>query len=648
MADAFSTALAGFRRWAKTAARKLSGDPNADADELSLLFGYMRDYLEISGPSELRPGHIERLLLDVYPRKVVVETREETAVTIAAIRDFLVYLADRHELPEGIARQLGRELDEIEPRFADAVMDPANWGMGRAIATAMSRDGVDFTDQADVDRWIAGYNAGLAAAGGLLDGYGSGFDDDEEDIEPIGIKEAFRLPDEMPPMRLPSEPELAELARKSPLVGRLAAIATWVGSGREVTADGDLAADDLAEAVRELAAHVDATALPYLWDLAYTTDFTDVDDDGVLAIRGTLADEWAAADDECTLDVWATTFYKVLAGTLEFAEALDTGRSAPLDLSGHGTGLAVVLFMNRGQGLPVAAASEMLRSVAVGELPAEQASRAWNAWISAHGDPARMLLDQLADLGAVELTEDRAGDDQQTWAMMTPLGLWAVRGLIQDDGVEIPLLPPTDEMTAADLLAMAETATQEQFTAEAAAWRTHRAPESAARELLAAATAARPGARLLAITEVTELGAAAESAWRDVLGEAELSSYAKAALAQFTDLTAGDPWPADLEPTMEDAAWMLTDLLVVEAEDDEPDAALVAAKLAEMVPPGAEPALFDVMARTSHPDTANVLTLIGRSHPDKKVAKAARRAAYRAAGRQEARAAGRGSASRHA
>jgi len=41
-----------------------------------------------------------------------------------------------------------------------------------------------------------------------------------------------------------------------------------------------------------------------------------------------------------------------------------------------------------------------------------------------------------------------------------------------------------------------------------------------------------------------------------------------------------------------------------------------------------------VMARLPHPDVADVLTLIGQHHPDKKVAKAARRSAYRASSRK--------------
>jgi hypothetical protein len=43
----------------------------------------------------------------------------------------------------------------------------------------------------------------------------------------------------------------------------------------------------------------------------------------------------------------------------------------------------------------------------------------------------------------------------------------------------------------------------------------------------------------------------------------------------------------------------------------------------------AELAVFELMARAPHPDAADVLTVIGKHHPDKKIAKLARKSAYR-------------------
>jgi hypothetical protein len=44
-----------------------------------------------------------------------------------------------------------------------------------------------------------------------------------------------------------------------------------------------------------------------------------------------------------------------------------------------------------------------------------------------------------------------------------------------------------------------------------------------------------------------------------------------------------------------------------------------------------------MMARVPHPQAADVLTAIGRYYPDKQIAKAARKAAYKAASRRAAR-----------
>src|SRR5204863_6757429 len=79
--------------------------------------------------------------------------------TIPAVRDLLAFLADTGRLADTAARKFGRELDQVAPRFADAVMDPSRWGMARSITQAMVAEGVDITDSATVQEWIAAYNA---------------------------------------------------------------------------------------------------------------------------------------------------------------------------------------------------------------------------------------------------------------------------------------------------------------------------------------------------------------------------------------------------------------------------------------------------------------------------------------------------------
>jgi hypothetical protein len=271
----------------------------------------------------------------------------------------------------------------------------------------------------------------------------------------------------------------------------------------------------------------------------------------------------------------------------------------------------------------VALADEVIREGATGELSAAEAAEAWAAWTRDHGGPAGVLLRRLSELGAVRLDDE----DEGPVTRLMPLGSWAVREQLIASGVDLPLLPPPAEMTAADLVGAAEGASEEEFAAETDAWLALREPGPAARELLDFGAVAGPAERMTAVTVVHHLGDAAEPAWRAALDVPALRPYAKMALAD----TAGGALPG-LEPQASDIAWLVADMLAAMPEELEPEE--LSAEFAEAIPAGTEEALFDAMARLPHPDAAAVLTLIGEHHPDKKTAKTARRYAYKAASRQ--------------
>ena len=621
-ADPFDAALTGFERWTATTKRKLSADP---VGEVETLLALMRDYLDVEGPADLGAGDLKELLLSIYPRKMTVFDAADTEDTIPAVRDFLAYLTERGEIPDGTARALERELDEIAPRFAGVMMDPSNWGMAGSLVHAMTADGVDLDDQAAVARWISAYNAGLAE-----------FGDEEDEDDVVDLKEAFGLPDQLAPVRLPEPGELAALARRAPLMAQLRKLAWWLGAGRAVTEDEELASGDAAEAAAELG--LDVERLQSLWWLALDAAFIELNEDGADATPGESAQAWDDGDDDAVLDIWEMVFDLVVGDALDDAASLDPERSDELDFSGHGAALAVTLFLARPDGFSVADISELIRVSATAELLPAQAENAWQSWVSAHGDPARLLLDLLTGLQAIEVADAEDGPE----ARLTPLGLAGVRTQLIDSGVEIPLLPDAEHMTAAQLIAMAEYASEEEFTTETAAWLSYRTAEPAARELLAVAAASDPASRILAVgVVITEIGAPAEPVWREVLDQAELRTYGKAALIT---LSGDDPAaaPPELEPDDHDVAWMMTDALAAEGWDDPSDDAgrepeALAKRLGDAIPAGQEPAMFESMARIPHPDAADVLTVIGKLHPDKKIAKLARKSAYKAASRQAAR-----------
>src|SRR5260370_9373840 len=132
----------------------------------------------------------------------------------------------------------------------------------------------------------------------------------------MDLEEAFGLPDRLPPMRLPSAAELAAMARGASLIGQLRAFAAWLGTGRAVTENADLPADELSEVAAALGLDVpsatDEHALPappavgrmrdvprldYLCRLALDAEFIDLDSDETHAIPGEAAQAWQDGDD---------------------------------------------------------------------------------------------------------------------------------------------------------------------------------------------------------------------------------------------------------------------------------------------------------------------------------------------------------------
>jgi hypothetical protein len=466
------------------------------------------------------------------------------------------------------------------------------------------------------------------------------YDFDEADLEPLGfedVADAIGLPDELPALRLPPVAELAEQARACALPVRLAALADWVGAdGRVTTDEGDLSEEDAAEAAQALG--VSPEELQFLWEYAFSGDWIDFDEEDEDLDAGTAhvsraetAQAWASGSDDGVLDAWRSTLVSVLTATFDvILDAADDEAIAAMDFDGQGIAMAVMLFLDRGTELAYADINDVLLETATAEMDPGAASEAQEAWVSAHGDPVRLILGRLMELGAV------APPDADDGAVkLTALGLWAVREELTDVGISIPLLPAdVNEMTAAQLLLVADDADQDEFESESAAWVAARDPEQAARELLRVAASDGPDSRLLAVSIVTRIGPAVEPVWRESLGVPELRPYAKIALATPGEGEEPGDVPDELEPSPEDLAWVATDMLALACDDEEPDPEAITECLGDSVPAGEETMLFEMIARTSHPDAVDVLKHIGKHHPDKRIAKDARTAAHRAESRR--------------
>jgi hypothetical protein len=454
---------------------------------------------------------------------------------------------------------------------------------------AMQADGIDTADPEAVRQW-------LAAEGFPFE------DDDEgdfEELEEFSFQEAFGLPAYLPPLRLPTDEELAAAARQSELLAKARVLAEWVGDGRAVNEDGELDATHCVAAATvlgiELSSEVgriaDIPELVHLWEVADSVDLIDVE--GNTVRTGSALPAWPNGSDEDVLDIWATALAVIVTSLDLDAELYGEGSS--VDFHGAGGAVLISLFLTRNEGLTEGELTELVDDAVV----------VTDAWTRAHGQPIDVLLARMAAVGAITT-------DGET-VRLTPLAQWAVWSQLQDSDVQIDVLPPVEEMTAADLVAAADGFTQDELAAEAAAWLALRSQDDAAKELLEVAATGDPGDRIYAVSVVTGFGAGAAEHWRAALGDQRLRPYARIALEQ------------ELEPP--DTAWLLTDALAVTTEDDGPEE--IAQLLREAVPAGMETDIFEAMWRLPHPLVAEVLSMVGACHPDKEIAKAARKAAFK-------------------
>ncbi|MBB3053487.1 hypothetical protein FHS23_004540 [Prauserella isguenensis] len=444
------------------------------------------------------------------------------------------------------------------------------------------------------------------------------------------LKKLYNLPDRLGPVRLPAEDELAAAARRSPLLARARALAAAVVDGQDLAAAADTAGVSESElpTVAELASHLGFVEFDDAED-SEDTDSDESDGDGepedgdvVVPAVGPALDEWPDGDDDDVLTVWGHALNTLLAWSL----AADADRAGDETLDFTGTSAWFVpLFLTWRVGLPVRAISDMMADLATDDLSAEDAATAWAAWSAEHGDPAEVLLGRLAELGAVELDDDHeAAEAEGTVARLTPLAAASLRGELVESGVDVPLLPAPRDMTAGDLMDVLAHGLDGEIEVEAPAWFAARTPVDGARELLAAAAAEGDAPRRAdAVTLIRDhAGADAETAWREVLETPRLQPHARLEIAALRG--------EDTDLSDAELAWLAVDTIAGRLGRHEPD--VIAAVIEHIIPAGATGPV-DTMWRVDHPDTVTVLTAIGEHHPDKPVAKAARKALHKAADR---------------
>ena len=225
------------------------------------------------------------------------------------------------------------------------------------------------------------------------------------------------------------------------------------------------------------------------------------------------------------------------------------------------------------------------------------------------------VLDRLARCGMIQITGDAAE--------LTPVAVWALREHYLSLGLDAPQAPDLAEADALGLIeGLLEGVPTELAEEDISRWLTGRTPGEAAAELMAAASGAPAVARGIAITIVDRLGAEAEPQVRDHLEDQELRPHAIHWLA-----ARGLPAPP---LTQAELLWVSVDMLALAMPAAEEDPEVFAENMAASGPTAH---MIEEMWRVDHPDVVDVLELLGRAIPDHTVAKAARKAAFKARSR---------------
>jgi hypothetical protein len=239
---------------------------------------------------------------------------------------------------------------------------------------------------------------------------------------------------------------------------------------------------------------------------------------------------------------------------------------------------------------------------------------------SAQADQAAALstvLETLADLGVVELgTEETAGG---LTVALSPLGVWGVHRRLRAQGWHVPVLGGAGRSGAEGLLVTLASCDAEDGEAEITAWLAARTPDQAAAELVRAAGRGSPGLRGAAFAVLDRIGEPAVEVVRAALAQPVLRAHASVWLHEHGE-------QAELRP--EDRTWLLVDLGAGLLEEADPRD--VVAELLPDVPADAQAEIVAELWRVSHPAVTDLLTALSEHHPDPSVARAARKAAFKA------------------
>ncbi|MEU1257048.1 hypothetical protein ACWHLZ_20760 [Streptomyces chartreusis] len=469
----------------------------------------------------------------------------------------------------------------------------------------------------------------------------------------------------LPPVRLHPEAELARDALSTPLLSRAARLARWAGPDTRIDAGGGLVDEQLPAAAEQLGLSGDDAAAyaAEAWRVAVDTGLVEIvdEEEGTVEAGAELALLTGGAPHD-VLAVWLGALDTVLADASvpdldDLVDAMDEGGEVDLSqldwdpeaeaefLDGVLGNLYLLTANEEGPGdgpvpLPALAASMIVPSD-MGEPTNDVLEQVSDAMMRLDDqfrllDPVGLVEYQPVDealMADAEAAEELPGGIDDTdvsrygMVRLTPLGLYGMRARLLEAGFEAPAVGDLADKGADVLLDGTATFPRAAAQTETEQWLARRESLAAARELLAAARGGDAGAplrRLRCQQALSLVGPEAEPALREVLDDPELGGLARVWLTEagFPDVPA---------PSQDLVFWLTVDTVAAQlaAEGNSDELRALVEGLAAQ-----HSGFFAAAWRVEHPATADVLEAMGRLHPDKKVAKEARKAAFKARSQQ--------------
>ena len=591
---------------------------------LDLKWGYLDGDLVSWSPEDL-----DEILFGLYPAKVLLDAGDIAEVPIG-FAWFLRFLAGRRPDHSAPFEVLAEYVERVASRFITAMNDEDSWSFGKRMWSTALAEGVDLSDEDAIGGWMEDFNSRSLGARdqilGRLPTPGDGL-----------LRAVFGS---LPPVVLPPEDELHALAADTLLVRRLVALVDLVGPGRAVTDRGNLKLADGKELVSVLGTddRFDERIGDEVFKTVSSEELTDVDwtyrialETQMLMIEGRKLLPGANAG---WVDAPLDAAYGALLVMLQrvgptqhhyrkdhygfgwYADELDA-QLPPLLLE---------LYRHREprelDELAVTMWDLLQDEYDLSDVPETK--------LDFYGhlvDVAlRRAFDRLGELGLVEIIDEartfgphdgveRSGGTVR----LTPLGLWAIQRMASRL-TDAPIVGALRDLSAVELLRAAGDLADEVAHGEIDAWTDHHG-ESAADELCSALPDADETGRGLGFRALLRIGPPAAATVETLRAHTDLADFVT--VFRVDTLAAS---PDDMDRAGDPEGWVRLLHTVIELWG--PDAAAAAWAVPAAGDPGVD-AMLSMAWRVPGQRTGEVLAAVGGHHPDKRIAKAARKALFK-------------------